>query len=138
MNAREANTVLSYCVAADQRLASADADQAKARTQVWADLLAEVDAQYALDHVRRYYSRHRDWPITPGAVRDAWVSHCRAEEAKTRALAIPAGGVQREPSPAAEQALADARARIGEAQQRFLAGRPRHPRPLQHPLPADG
>lgn len=84
MTPDEAAAVLAYAAAADPRFTTRDADEAKARSQVWADLLAPVPPQFALDHARRYYARHHDWPLQPGAIRDAWVNYQRAEEAKAR------------------------------------------------------
>jgi hypothetical protein len=85
---QEANAVLSYCVGADSRLASSDEDQAAARTQVWADILSDVDAQFGLNFCRRYYDAHHDWPVQPGAIKTAWRNHVTVQEAKTRHTAL--------------------------------------------------
>lgn len=127
MSPDEAAAVLAYAAAADPRFNTVDAEQAKARVQVWADLLAGVDAQFGLDHVRRYYARHHDWPITPGAVRDSWEAYQRAQEAKARtaalleARALPAA--PHEPSPAQ---LA--------AREAMLAAQGTGPKPLPHTI----
>lgn len=138
MNEQEVAVLLTYCAGADSRFNTPDADQARARVKVWLDLLSEVAARFALDHVQRYYAVEQRWPVQPGAIRKAWAHHLTAIESKERVAALyAAGGGPRELSEVARTQLGQAKAAVAE-QQAAYEQQPRHPRQLQHPVPSDG
>ncbi len=81
--------VLAYAASLDTRFNTGDSDQAQARVYAWTDVLSGVPSDFVLDQVRRYYRSHHDWPITPGAIRTAWLTHQRVEESRHRPRALP-------------------------------------------------
>lgn len=76
MNITEVRALLVWLSSADGRHKPTSEELADTKARVWADLLHDVPAEFALGHARRYYgqTQQRDQMLTPGMLRSAWLS----------------------------------------------------------------
>ncbi len=112
VTAEDVIMILAYAAALDPRFNTSDSDQAQARVLAWVDVLAGVPPEFVLDRVRRWYRAHHDWSITPGFIRDAWLTDQRVEESKMRSRQLAAAPDRGEHTDRWRELVAQVRAEV--------------------------
>lgn len=95
----EAAALLAYVhIQEPYRAKHADAEQAAGTVTVWADTLAGVDPRWAMEYLRTAYRKVRSIPMTPGEVRQAWVTF-RDRTTSEQEAAVRRAEAEAEPTP---------------------------------------
>lgn len=79
-----ADALLTFITSVDHRFTVTDPALGAARRNAWQIILADVDPDYALGYVRRWYSKAGQDRVTPAGIRSAWIGEQRRAAERTR------------------------------------------------------
>lgn len=82
MTPQETADLLRYCAGVDQWLKATSHDEAAVMVAGWADLLADVPADFAARVARSHYRQAEARTLQPGDVTGAWESHRRRQASR--------------------------------------------------------